>query len=108
VQAIRSEDPVARVAVWSVGSWWLALWTGWQIDRRNGSIRALLPATGTLGLTLRFGSEQTLILWVYLAALLLALGLGSFESRLRSWEQAGLDYVESTWLYSLLSTIVLR
>ena len=82
-EIVRELDgPVARAVVWSVGSWWLALWAGWQMDRQNGPIRALLPGSVILGLVLRSGGEQTFYLWVYLAALLLVLGLVASTGRI--------------------------
>ena len=76
-------DLAARAYVWSLGLWLIAAWASWQIRRYGKSLAGLTPATLLLGLILYNTSPHSGILWLYLTAFILIVGITNFENLVR-------------------------
>ncbi|MGE5251854.1 MAG: transglutaminase-like domain-containing protein [Bacteroidota bacterium] len=107
LQGLPNSDLAPRAMLSSAGLWLMAVWAGWQIRRNERTLAGVIPFTLLLGLVLSSTVRQMGFLWVHLTALLLLLGVMSFENRLRNWELAGRDYVEAARLYALTSTVLI-
>jgi hypothetical protein len=100
-------DLAPRAFVWSLGLWLIAAWASWQIRRHGKTLVGLAPATVVLGLILFNTVPKSGILWLYLIALLLMLGVANYESLSISWKRQGRDYSDSVWEDMLTSTLVM-
>ena len=93
--------------MWSFGLWLIATWASWQIRRHGKALVGLTPATILLGLILYNTAPKSGILWLYLSALILLLGITNYEKLVIVWKEQGTDYSESIWEDSLIATLAL-
>ncbi len=100
-------DPAARAFIWSLGLWLLAAWAGWQTKRQRNALAGLLPAAVLLGLILNNTAPHSGILWLFLSAFILLLGITNYQSLVAPWKKQGTDFSDSIWEDSMIATLVL-
>jgi len=101
------EDPAARAFMWSLVLWLTAAWAGWQIKRQGKVLEGILPATILLGLILYNTGQPSGILWLFLSAVLILLGIINYQNLITPWIRHGTDFSDSIWEDSLIATLVL-
>lgn len=87
-------DPAAAALVWSFLLWLASAWAGWVMRRRNWAIASLLPAGVLLAATLGYARGDTLPLLILLGAMLLLLAVSGYDSWVRRWVLAGVDFAD--------------
>ncbi len=95
-------DPLAAGMVWSILLWLVCAWAGWRIHRDRQALQALAPGGVLLALVLDYSHGEVGLLVVYLAILLVLMGLTKDEWRHMGWRQRRMDYSESVRLDTLL------
>ena len=100
-------DPAARAFIWSLGLWLVAAWAGWQIKRQRKALEGLLPAAVLLGLILNNTAPRSGILWLFLGAFIILLGITNYQSLVTPWKKQGIDYSDSIWEDSMIATLIL-
>lgn len=100
-------DTAARAFVWSFGLWLIAAWASWQIRRQGKVLAGLLPAIILLGLILNNTAPKSGILWLFLIAFMLLLGITHYQSLVAPWIRQGTDFSDSIWEDSLIMTLSL-
>jgi len=95
-------DPFAAGLAWSILLWLVGAWTGWRLRRDHQALQALAPGGALLALVLDYTREDVSLLVVYLAILLLLMGLARDEWRHLRWGQRKVDYAESIRLDTLV------
>ena len=103
----QTEDPVVRILVWCLVLWLVAVWAGWQINRKNRLLVGIFPTTLLLAFIINYTGKEIEILWLHLGLLLFLLGLTSFTEQRKHWELTKTDYSESTSMDTVSAVIVL-
>ncbi len=98
-------DPAAQAFIWSLGVWLVAAWAGWHIRRQRTALEGLLPAAVLLGLILNNTAPRSGILWLFLAAFTLLLGITNYQSLVTPWKKQGIDFSDSIWEDSMIATL---
>jgi transglutaminase-like putative cysteine protease len=96
-------DPLAAGLVWGLLLWFVCAWAGWQVRRNRQVLLALVPGGVLLALALDYTRGEVSLLVVYLAILLMLMGLVRNESRHLEWMQRKIDYAESIAFDTLAS-----
>jgi hypothetical protein len=90
------EDPVARTLIWSLCLWLAAIWAGWQIQQNRRLLLGILPSTILLAFVLDYTGREVNIIWLHIALLLFLVGMNSYVSVQKRWDQSHIDYADST------------
>jgi transglutaminase-like putative cysteine protease len=88
-------DPLAAGFVWTLILWLIGVWAGWQLRRNLQALQALAPGGVILAVVLDYSHGEVDLLVVYLATLLVLMGLAWLERMHLGWEQRGVAYSES-------------
>ena len=94
-------DPLAAGLVWSVLLWLIGAWAGWKMRRDRQALPALIPGGILLALVLNYTGGEVAVLIMYLAVLLVLMGLARVERMHFCWEQRKLEYAESIRIETL-------
>jgi len=88
-------DPLAAGVIWNILLWLIGAWAGWRLRRSRQALQALAPGGIMLALVLDYSHREVELLIVYLAILLVLVGLASLEWMHLGWEQRKVEYSES-------------
>jgi len=102
VNGITVVDPVAAGLVWNILLWLVGAWAGWQLRRNRQALQALAPGGALLAIALDYSRGDVGLLVVYLAILLVLMGLAKDEWRHVQWQQRKVDYAESIRIDTLV------
>ena len=94
-------DPLAAGLVWSILLWLIGAWAGWKMRRERQALPALIPGSILLALVLNYTRGEVAALIMYLAILLVLMGLARVEHMHVRWEQRKLEYAESIRIETL-------
>jgi len=95
-------DPLAAGLVWNSLLWLIGAWAGWRLRRDRQALQALAPGALLLALVLDYTHGEVGLLVMYLAVLLVLMGLARDEWRHMGWRRRKVDYSESIRLETLL------
>jgi len=95
-------DPLAAGLVWNSLLWLIGAWAGWGLRRNRQALQALAPGGLLLALVLDYTHGEVGLLVMYLAILLILMGLARDEWRHVGWRLRNVDYSESIRLETLL------
>lgn len=98
-----SIDPLAAGLIWDLLLWFVVAWAGWQVRRNRQVLLAFVPGGILLALTLDYTRGDISLLVVYLAVLLMLMGLVRNETMHMQWQQRKVDYAESIAFDTLVS-----
>jgi transglutaminase-like putative cysteine protease len=87
----------AITLLWNLIIWVTAGWLGWSLRRWSRPLVSALPLGVTLGAVLAYTWTSPTTLTLFLAAVLLLLGLITNWQRQTSWEQDDVDYPHSAY-----------
>lgn len=87
----------AITLLWNLVIWITAGWMGWSLRRWSRPLVSALPLGVTLGAVLAYTWTSPTVLTLFLAAVLLLLGLTTNWQRQTSWEQDDVDYPHSAY-----------
>jgi transglutaminase-like putative cysteine protease len=104
-------DSVVTGLAWSTLLWLVEFWSGWYLSRKRQALGALAPGALVLALVSDYTGNKIGLLLLYLAILLLLIGVSRFDGLRASWQHRGMDYSDSIAFDSMfpifLSTIFL-
>jgi len=95
-------DPLIVGLVWCLLLWLIGGWAGWQLRRNRQALIAFVPSGVVLAITLDYTRGEISFVVVYLAILLILMGLTKNESRHIQWQQRKIDYSESIKIDTLI------
>jgi transglutaminase-like putative cysteine protease len=84
-------DPVAASFCWGAALWAVSVWASWVVHRRQHVLLGLTPAGTLLAASLLYMRGDTASLLVLSGAVLLAMALVVYDTRVRCFEEAGID-----------------
>jgi transglutaminase-like putative cysteine protease len=85
-------DPVAVALVWSLTLWFVAVWAGWWVWRRDRPLQGVTPASALLGASLFYVRGNPIPLLLLLGATLLLVALIAHNARQRRWGMTRIDF----------------
>ncbi len=92
-------DPMVTTSIWHSLLWGIAAWAGWGVRRQANPLLALAPAGTLLVITMAHTNKPPTPLLFFLGALILLLGLVSFNlhegawqnKHYKGWDEAGVE-----------------
>ena len=94
-------DPLAAGFAWTDILWLIGAWAGWRLRRNRQALQALAPGGMILALVLDYSQGEVDLLVVYLAILLVLIGLARLKQMHLNWERRNLAYSESICIETL-------
>jgi transglutaminase-like putative cysteine protease/uncharacterized membrane protein YidH (DUF202 family) len=95
-------DPLAAGLVWSLLLWLVGAWGGWQLHRHRRAFVALAPGGALLALVLDYTRKDVGLVILYLAILLVLMGLARNEWLHEQWQRRKVDYSDSIAIETLI------
>lgn len=93
-------DSASAILVWNLLLWLVGAWAGWQMRRNRQVLLALAPGGAILALVLDYVHETGLVI-VYLALMLILIGLTRNEWVHSGWQMRKVDYSDSITIDTL-------
>jgi transglutaminase-like putative cysteine protease len=98
-------DPIATTLAWSILLWLVGSWSGWHLRRHHQALRALAPGGVVLALVLDYTGREIGLVVLYLACMLVLIGLSHYWRSRAIWERRGVDYSESIAIDSTVAIL---
>jgi transglutaminase-like putative cysteine protease len=98
-------DPVAIGVIWSILLWLVCAWSGWQLRRNHNVLSAFVPSGLVLALVLDYTQKEIWLAVLYLAVILLLIGVTNDNEMHLQWQQHSLDYAESISVDTFVTVI---
>jgi transglutaminase-like putative cysteine protease len=102
-----SADPALSGLLWSALLWMTGFWSGWRLARDRGALDALAPGGLVLVLVLYYNGGDSALLLIYLAVLLVLMGVSHYDRLRRGWQRRGLDFSDSIASDSIFNVVLL-